>query len=199
MDDLTPVKGPPTPFEGRSAKVLGLVLIALLVAIIKPWGSGSEAVAPPPVAASAPASPAAPVAAAASPTPFDPWANYDHEIFGIYEPEPRWELWPAGYLVSFGYAFRIESGSARQTPGGVASPAPGPSEGPTASTLPGASGRPLRPALGDGAAAPGFSDAASACRVRRARRRTDLAGDDQDHRRQPPGSHRRSTRRSAIG
>ena len=134
MDDLTPVKGPPTPFEGRSARVLGLVLIALLVAIIKPWGSGPGAVAPPPVDASAPASPAAPVAAAASATPFDPWANYDHEIFGIYEPEPRWELWPAGYLVSFGYAFRIESTSAGQTPGGVASPAPGPSEAPTAST-----------------------------------------------------------------
>ena len=41
MDDLTPVKGPPTPFEGRSAKVLALVVIALLVALIKPWGSGS--------------------------------------------------------------------------------------------------------------------------------------------------------------
>ena len=47
MDDLTPVKGPPTPFEGRSAKVLAVVLVALLVAIIKPWGDGSATVAPP--------------------------------------------------------------------------------------------------------------------------------------------------------
>jgi hypothetical protein len=141
MDDLTPVKGPPTPFEGRSAKVLGLVLIALLVAIVKPWGSGSEAVTPTLVPASASATPAAPVAVATSATP-DPWANYDHEIFGIYEPEPRWELWPAGYLVSFGYAFRIESTPAGQSPSGVASPAPGSSAAPTASTLPGASGKP---------------------------------------------------------
>ena len=44
---------------------------------------------------------------AGSPTPFDAFAGYDHELFGIYEPEPRWELWPAGYLVSFGYAIRI--------------------------------------------------------------------------------------------
>ena len=107
MDDLTPVKGPPTPFEGRSAKVMALVIVFLLVALIKPWGDGSQAVAPP-VTASATAS-ATPVAEATSPASLDPWANYDHEIFGIYEPEPRWELWPAGYLVSFGYAIRIES------------------------------------------------------------------------------------------
>ena len=77
MDDLTPVDGPPTPFEGRSAKVLGLIVIALLIALIKPWGSGSGPVAPPTAIASATAPP---VVIAASPTPFDTFANYDHEI-----------------------------------------------------------------------------------------------------------------------
>ena len=143
MDGLTPVKGPPTPFEGRSAKVLGLVVIALLLAIIKPWGSGSEAVAPP-VTATASAT-ETPVAVAPSPTPIHPWANYDHEIFGIYEPEPRWELWPAGYLVSFGYAFRIESTPASQPPGDGASPAPGSSGAPAASRVPSGSAAPSGP------------------------------------------------------
>jgi hypothetical protein len=76
------------------------------VAIIKPWGSEPAAVAPPPSRAPETATPVAVATASAS---INPWANYDHEIFGVYEPEPRWELWPAGYLVSFGYAIRIES------------------------------------------------------------------------------------------
>ncbi len=144
MDDLTPVKGPPTPFEGRSAKIMALVIVFLLVALIKPWGDGSQAVVPPVIAsASATASPAA-IAEAASPSPVDPWANYDHEIFGIYEPEPRWELWPAGYLVSFGYAIRIESTPAGATAGTVTPPpvVPGASEAPVGSGAPAPSGTP---------------------------------------------------------
>jgi hypothetical protein len=116
MDDLTPVKGPASPLEGRSAKVIAVIVIGILVAIIKPWGT----TAPAPLARAT----AAPTAVAVtprpgSPTPFDAFANYDHELFGIYEPEPRWELWPAGYLVSFGYAIRIGSTGAdtSQPPG----------------------------------------------------------------------------------
>jgi hypothetical protein len=159
MDDLTPVKGPAPPFEGRSAKVLGLVVIALLVALIKPWGTG-----PAPVARTAvPSATATAVVVAASPTPFDPFANYDHEIFGVYEPAPRWELWPAGYLVTFGYAIRIESGpsTAPETTVGQhpipssppasgvpasGAPAPSPSAPSSSAPTPAASGAPASPA-----------------------------------------------------
>ena len=113
MDDLTPVKGPSSPLEGRSAKVIAVIVIGILVAIVKPWGTTTQAplaratVAPTAVAATP---------RAGSPTPFDAFANYDHELFGIYEPEPAWELWPAGYLVSFGYAIRIGSTDAEPSP-----------------------------------------------------------------------------------
>ena len=157
MDDLTPVKGPPTPFEGRSAKVMALVIIFLLVAIIKPWGDGSQGVAPP-VTASATAS-QAPVAEVPSPTAsHDPWANYNPEIFGLYEPEPRWELWPAGYLV----LVRVRDphrehagGRARLASAPVASGSPVPSAGPVATPPPSASpsrsshSRPVRPRTAD--------------------------------------------------
>ena len=86
MDDLTPVKGPTSPFEGRSAKVIAVIVIGILVALIKPWGTST----PVPIARAS----AAPTAVAVtsrpgSPTPFDAFAGYDHELFGIYEPEPR--------------------------------------------------------------------------------------------------------------
>jgi hypothetical protein len=125
MNDLTPVKGPASPLEGRSAKVIAVIVIGILVAVVKPWGTTTPA----PLARAT----AAPTAVAVtprpgSPTPFDAFANYDHELFGIYEPEPRWELWPAGYLVSFGYAIRIGSVGAEASqppaqPAASASPA----------------------------------------------------------------------------
>lgn len=124
MNDLTPVKGPASPLEGRSAKVIAVIVIGILVAIIKPWGTATPA----PVARATAAPTAAITPRPGPPTPFDAFANYDHELFGIYEPAPRWELWPAGYLVSFGYAIRIGSvdPSASQPPGPpTASASPG--------------------------------------------------------------------------
>ena len=126
MNDLTPVKGPASPLEGRSAKIIAVIVIGILVALIKPWGTSTPA----PVARATAAPTAVAVTPRPSATPFDAFAGYDHELFGIYEPEPRWELWPAGYLVSFGYAIRIGS------TGTEASQAPGP---------PGASAQPSRP------------------------------------------------------
>jgi hypothetical protein len=126
MSDMIRVPGPSSPLEGRSAKVIAVIAIGLLVAVIKPWGTAT-----PPLARATPAPSAAAVTPRpGTPTPFDAFANYDHELFGIYEPEPRWELWPAGYLVSFGYAIRIGS------TGTDASQPPGP---------PGASASPGRP------------------------------------------------------
>jgi hypothetical protein len=126
MSDIVRVPGPSSPLEGRSAKVIAVIVIGLLIAIIKPWGSTSAPLA----RATAAPTTVAVTPRPGSPTPSDPFANYDHELFGIYEPEPRWELWPAGYLVSFGYAIRIGS------TGAEISPPPGP---------PAASASPTRP------------------------------------------------------
>jgi hypothetical protein len=125
MSDIIRVPGPSSPLEGRSAKIIAVIVIGVLVALIKPWGSATPA----PLARAT----AAPTAVSitprpGSPTPSDAFANYDHELFGVYEPEPRWELWPAGYLVAFGYAIRIGS------VGAEASQAPTP---PAASASPG--------------------------------------------------------------
>jgi hypothetical protein len=102
MSDMIRVPGPSSPLEGRSAKIIAVIVIGVLVAIIKPWGTSApdSAARPSPVLPSPSRTPA---------PSFPAVANYDPEVFGIYEPEARWELWPAGYLVSFGYAIRIDS------------------------------------------------------------------------------------------
>ena len=98
--------------EGRSAKVIAVVVIGVLVAIVRPWGASRSGPASRSTATTA--SPASPIAASAAPA----IANYDPEVFGLYEPTPNWELWPAGYLVSFGFATRVESGTADPAPAG---------------------------------------------------------------------------------
>lgn len=112
MSDMIRVPGPSSPLEGRSAKVIAVIVVGVLVAIIKPWATSAPA-----PAARATALPTPSV----SPGPSVPGvANYDPEVFGIYEPEARWELWPAGYLVSFGYAIRIDSVVTGAAPSGSA-------------------------------------------------------------------------------
>jgi hypothetical protein len=133
MSDLTRVPGPSSPLEGRMATVIALVAIGVLVAIAKPWGPG------PAPAAKATSSPSP--AATASATPLDPLTAYDHEVFGIHEPAPAWEIWPAGYLVSFGFAMRIDgtpSGSTEpsSTPSGVPRASGSPQPGPPGATVP---------------------------------------------------------------
>lgn len=63
--------------------------------------------------------------------------DYNPILFGLKEPDPAWELWPAGYVVRFGIAGPVKV----QGPDG-ASPAPGSSAGPAASVEPGASEAP---------------------------------------------------------
>ena len=126
------VPGPSSPLEGRSGKVIAVIVIGVMVAIIKPWGT----ITPGPATSSTVPSPAPTVL----PTPsVEEVPNYDPEVFGLYEPTPNWELWPAGYLVSFGFATRIEGGR-------VASPAPSGSPGVAgAGASPASSGSPDRP------------------------------------------------------
>jgi hypothetical protein len=118
MTDTTRVPGPSSPFDGLSAKIIAVVVIGVLVAIVKPWGSGepaphTAASRPPPTAEPSPSAPPGDTA----------HRVYDPEVFGIYEPLPRWELWPAGYLTAFGFAMRIDS-APTQTPGPIRSGAP---------------------------------------------------------------------------
>jgi hypothetical protein len=74
--------------------------IVLAIAILKPWedrAAGADAAAASPAASS-------PARQAAVPTPRTPRFGYDPRLFGIREPDPAWELWPAGYVVEFGIA-----------------------------------------------------------------------------------------------
>jgi hypothetical protein len=128
MSDLSRVPGPSSPLQGNSARLLAVVLVGVLVAVIKPWGSSTPD-------AAADASSAIPSASVAPSPSVLRIANYDPGVFGIHEPAPDWELWPAGYLVSFGFATRIDSLAA----GTEASPtpsAPPPPSAPAASTAP---------------------------------------------------------------
>ena len=68
-------------------------------------------------------------------------------MFGPDEPTPNWELWPAGYLVSFGFATRIDSATAASpqpvAPSSSTSPAPPEPSGSAGSpNPPGGSGDP---------------------------------------------------------
>ena len=127
MSDLTKVTGPSSPLEGTSAKVIAVVLIGILVAILKPWSE------PTPEAATIASAEPGPTAAATT----DAIAHYNPDVFGAYEPAPDWELWPAGYLVSFGFAMRIDSATAAP-PVAVDTEVPGasPNASPTARPSP---------------------------------------------------------------
>ncbi|HEV8696889.1 MAG TPA: hypothetical protein VGQ89_04270 [Candidatus Limnocylindrales bacterium] len=96
------------------------VAIALLIAIIKPWGPGTGEPMPSPYA-SPTISPSA--AQASEGRPFELRA----ELFGPFEPTPEWSIWPAGYFVSVTYVARAprsdaEASSAPPSGGSNASP-----------------------------------------------------------------------------
>ena len=100
MADLQRVHGPRLPLGGHGGRAVTLVLVAILLAVLKPWG-GTSPTEPARPRATPSATPTPPPAQTAQPAPLD------FRAFGANEPRPRWELWPAGYLVSFGFAMRI--------------------------------------------------------------------------------------------
>lgn len=123
MAEFQPVPiGRPPPLSWLP--VLGSTLaIILALAIVKPWdalGRGEVGLQP----ASASAGPAA----ARTPEPQRERDIYDPRLFGNYEPDPAWELWPAGYVVEFGIAGPVDVHGQQST---------GPSGGATASAEPG--------------------------------------------------------------
>src|SRR5215211_5426556 len=67
----------------------------LIVAILKPWDLGRTATAGD--ATSGPTYFVRPTERT-GPRPYDP------QLFSGREPDPAWELWPAGYVVQFGLA-----------------------------------------------------------------------------------------------
>src|SRR3954466_10150367 len=123
MNQLNPVSRPTFPLEGRGGLIIGIIVAAGVLAILKPWetSSGPNGVGQ----AVALASPSP------SPTPrADPTANpldaisrrYDRLIFGDRELQTDWGLWPAGYLTSLGFAMRAEPPPG--SPGATASASP---------------------------------------------------------------------------
>ncbi len=61
--------------------------------------------------------------------------DYDPQLFGGREPDPAWELWPAGYVVQFGLAgpVRVTGQDESPSPGSSAPAEPAGSPGPGAS------------------------------------------------------------------
>ena len=117
MAELQPVPKVPSPVDGHEGVVAVLLGIALLLVVVKPWGSTADRLEP--TASPFPSHTAAPSSAGAR-------SVLETDLFGPFEPTPEWSIWPAGYFVSVMYVARAP----RTEP--LASPAP------SATALPGA-------------------------------------------------------------
>ncbi|HEX5591627.1 MAG TPA: hypothetical protein VFX65_15140 [Candidatus Limnocylindrales bacterium] len=121
------------PLPRRWLPALGIGLAAAFALVtLKPWGGR------PAGPMTAEASP--PPSAAPAPTPAARARGYEPRLFGYREPDPRWELWPAGYVFQFG----ISGPLALASPESGAAPSPAPSPAPGA--VPGAAVVDLGPA-----------------------------------------------------
>ena len=125
MTELRKVTGPSSPFGRHVGRLIAVVVIAVMVAIVKPWGAAVRPdPAPVPVAAaSSSSSPIATPLASVRPR------LYDFLSFGTNQPPPGWEMWPAGNLASFSFAMRIDlqpavSASPAASDGASANPTP---------------------------------------------------------------------------
>ena len=90
-----PTRSPPGRHLAAAASAVSVALV-LVLAVLKPWdgaGPGPPATATPATFYIAPD-----VERTGRP------ADYDPVLFGGREPDPAWELWPAGYVVQFGMA-----------------------------------------------------------------------------------------------
>jgi hypothetical protein len=123
--------------------VAAFLLGAVVVAILKPWGwggAGAVAVIPSPQNSVEP-SLAASISPARGPSEGGfHGLDYDPAIFGIHEPAPTWGIWPAGYLVTFGFVIQLSGLDTPPSSGNPeASASPNGSLLPSASQLPRAS------------------------------------------------------------
>jgi len=110
-----PVRPKPSFVDRHVGLGVRLAAIALVVLIVKPWGSGPDGQAAIPTA-----SPTAPPTPAPTEPPpiragFDDLA-YDPTIFGTREPTSEWDLWPAAYLVTYGFVIQLGGPNATTLP-----------------------------------------------------------------------------------
>jgi hypothetical protein len=117
--ELRKVASPTSRAQRNVWRLVALVLAAILVAVLKPWGDGSPA----PIGGVASAAPSA--TASPDSVAVRNGRVADFLTFGTNEPPPGWELWPAGNLASFYFAMRIDM-APRATPGPSGSLAPAP-------------------------------------------------------------------------
>lgn len=113
MAEVRRVTGPGTPLGGRDGRLLGIVVVAILVAIIKPWGGEPSAANP---LATPIVLPSASLAVASATPSAAATSMFDFGVFAGFEPPPAWEVWPAGREISFGFAMRIDGDGARRSP-----------------------------------------------------------------------------------
>lgn len=134
-----PLGGPPA--GSWLPGVATAVAIFLALAILKPWTPSA------PSAAGASARPA-PSRAPAATERTGP-RGYDPRLFGGREPDPAWELWPAGYVVQFGMAGPVKvhgQDGATPEPGASGDATPAPTAAPSGA---GATAAPLPPGVVD--------------------------------------------------
>ena len=128
MTELRKVSGPSSPLDRHAGRIVAVVVIAVVIAIVKPWGA---AVRPAPSSRPQASRPARSPTSVAIVRP----RLYDFLSFGTNQPPPRWEMWPAGNLASFSFAMRVDleppatpspgsSGNPRVQPTPAATPIP---------------------------------------------------------------------------
>jgi hypothetical protein len=137
--NVEPVRPPPSRFDHHLGLLSAFIAGALLVAIVKPWGPGG-----PPVSAPLPTPSPTPLV---TPAPEPGYENrvYDPSIFGTHEPDAAWAIWPAGFLVTFGFVIQVPA---------LSEPPPAASGRPTATTAPGRPGGSASPPPTGGAGTP---------------------------------------------
>jgi hypothetical protein len=138
MTETRRVPGPSSPLSGNEGRLIAVIVVAVLVAIVKPW---DVATAP----AAQASRPTSTISVTAAPTPTEEPVAFDFRSFQGFEPPPAWELWPAGNLVSSGFAMRIDTEPAEPGPSGH--PAASPSPGAPGSPPPGSSPAPPTPRI----------------------------------------------------
>lgn len=131
MAKLQPVPRAPSPFSGREGPVAIMLGIALLVMIVKPWGSGMPE--PTPYQTPTPTSTVTATSGGLATT-------LQTDLFGPFEPTPEWSIWPAGYFVSVMYVARAPRNEVPPStaPGGRPDASHSASAEPSASPEPGA-------------------------------------------------------------
>jgi hypothetical protein len=107
--EQSPVRLGPTGSGGRSGLLATIVALAVVTAIAKPWTPGGTAGQPGGIATAPPSttSPSVDPATLVDPAIGFSRRGYDPMIFGFHEPPAAWGIWPAGFLVTFGFVIQV--------------------------------------------------------------------------------------------